>query len=291
MGWGTTSDLSAPPADSHCATFEDSGSESSASGRLDASLPWWLSNVEVPRDQARDGTQERSQRQTAAPDVPLDHCLFCEFFAGSAVLSAAVSAAGVPVRPADDVATGGSDLRWKASVDELKAELAERSASGTRLMIHVAPPCSTFSRARDRGSRTRLRSLDFPQGFPDRQHAVEEANVIARHALDLVEYVVRDLGGAASLEHPRSSYLWHFLDFDPALHFEDVTFTACMFGASFMKPTMLRCWGSVPSELLGKRCTLRAGRCTCGRTQAKPHDVLEFGAVATHLAAEYVPSL
>ena len=58
-------------------------------------------------------------------DTPLDatRCLFCEFFAGTAVLTAAAVAAGVPARQPDDLAHGGTDFSQKGEVRILRDEL------------------------------------------------------------------------------------------------------------------------------------------------------------------------
>ena len=216
--------------------------------------------------------------------------LFAEFFAGTGVLTSAVSAAGVPVRPPDDLATGGADFEHIGSVNSLREELGCLIASGISLMVHFAPPCSTFSKARGRSSATRLRTAEFPQGLPKRSGECYSANLVACHTLSLVEWLARK-GAAVSMENPETSWLWKFLDFDAELAPVDVTFTACMFGAPYQKPTRLRCWNWVPPSMLGKRCTLSGDVFTCGRTRESPHSTLEFGSLSTSDAAEYVPAL
>ena len=111
----------------------------------------------------------------------------------------------------------------------------------------------------------------------------KKANIIARHALDVVEFAVSECGAAASFENPQGTYIWAFLDLDPALSFTDVTFSPCLFGASYRKPTRLRCWGWRP-EVLDAQCTRVGGVNACGREQ---HDVLEFGGSSTAQAAAY----
>ena len=129
-------------------------------------------------------------------------CLFCEFFAGEGALTSAMSKAGVPVRFPDDLAGGGTDFQDKHAVDELRRELGEVVASGVKLMVHFAPPCSTFSRARNRSGRTRLRSDEFPQGLPRCQEQCKSANIIARNTLDLAEWLARECKAAVSIENP-----------------------------------------------------------------------------------------
>ena len=114
-------------------------------------------------------------------------CLFCEFFAGKGSLTYAVEAAGVPARSPEDLASGGTDFADKKAVDKLRVELGELAASGVKLMVHFAPPCSTFSRARCRSGKTRLRSTAFPQGLPRFARYTRTANLIARNTLDFAE--------------------------------------------------------------------------------------------------------
>ena len=116
-------------------------------------------------------------------------------------------------------------------MEELLQELGALATSGVMLMVHLAPPCATFSRARCRSTRTRLRSNERPQGLPQRMEECREANLVACHALYLAESLARDYGAAVSMENPRSSLLWDFLDFDPDLDAQDVDFSACLFGA------------------------------------------------------------
>ena len=215
---------------------------------------------------------------------------FCEFFAGDAALTSAVVQAGVPASEPDDIATGGTDFQQKSEVNLLLAELHSLLASGMSILVHLAPPCSTFSRARDRSTATRLRSAEFPQGIPRHAARSREANLVARNALDLVESLASK-GAAVSMENPESSYLWSYLDFAADLPFEDVLFTPCLFGAEYQKPTRLRCWNWFPSSLANKRCTLVNGTFTCGRSREQGHRVLEFGGGSTKDAAAYVPGL
>ena len=118
--------------------------------------------------------------------------LFCEFFAGEGVLTSAMMAAGVPVRPPEDLAGGGTDFEDKAAVDVLRREFEQLAASGVKCMVHLAPPCSTFSRACGRSILTRLRSTEFPQGIPRWAEYARSANLIARNTLDFAEWLARD---------------------------------------------------------------------------------------------------
>ena len=215
---------------------------------------------------------------------------FCEFFAGAAALTAAVDAVGVPVRCPDDLTDGGVNFLHLAELAPLRKELFSLLASGVQLSAHFAPPCATFSRARDRNDRTRLRSNACPQGFPRVADRTREANLVARHTLDLVEELAKK-GAFVTLENPESSYLWNYLDFDAGVEFEDICLTACMFGAPYMKATRIRCWNWAPNSLRDKRCRLSQEVFSCGRSQQEGHRVLEFGGASTKEAAAYVPLL
>ena len=212
---------------------------------------------------------------------------FIEFFAGSGHLTQAVAKAGVPTDPPNDLATGGMDFENLDDFERMKKYLAELSASGVRLMLHFAPPCATFSRARDRSWKTRLRSTQRPQGLLGRAAQCRSANVVARRTLDLLEYAVEELGAAASMENPRSSYMWSFLEFNDGLAYDDFVFSPCRFGASYMKPTRVRCWGWTPT-VLDDLCFKQNGAWSCGREQ---HEVLEFGGASTAQAAAYHPEV
>ena len=189
---------------------------------------------------------------------PSSEVRFLEFFAGEGGLTRAVKAAGVEADDPEDLANGGLDFGKDVDLEGLKNYLHELHSNGVKLHLHFAPPCSTFSRARDRSWRTRLRSSERPQGLKGKGAQCRQANLIARNTLDVLEWAVRDLHAVASMENPESSYLWPFLDFDTDLTFSDVVFSPCMFGSDVRKPTRLRCWGWKP-EALDKKCVLKQG--------------------------------
>ena len=74
----------------------------------------------------------------------LDDILFVEFFAGDGVLSAAVSALGIPCDDPQDVATGGAGFGDLHEVEKIKQRLYGYYVAGYKLVVHFAPPCSTF---------------------------------------------------------------------------------------------------------------------------------------------------
>ena len=193
-----------------------------------------------------------AQASEAVDNVMVQNVVFMEFFAGEAGLTHAVRQAGVNAEVPQDLAADGVDFSKEIELECVKNHLHELHASGYRLHLHFAPPCSTFSRARDRSWRTRLRSTERPQGLAGRGGQCRVANLVARNTLDLLEWSVRELGAVASLENPEASYLWLYLDFSADLVFQDATFSPCMFGADVRKPTKVRCWGWFPEALVRK---------------------------------------
>jgi hypothetical protein len=108
---------------------------------------------------------------------------FAEFFAGGAKLTDSLRKAGVRCRAPDDLEAGGTDFADSSQVRKLREELRALRTSDLRIMLHFAPPCSTYSRARDRSDATRLRSTEYPGGLPElslsQQADVDAANRIA----------------------------------------------------------------------------------------------------------------
>ena len=105
--------------------------------------------------------------------------------------------------------------------------------------VHVAPPCATFSRAR----QPPLRSFDHVWGLPDRnpkdQAKIDEGNALALIAVEVIKICIR-LGIGFTLENPRSSMIWEFPAMADVLSLEEVyrvEVDYCMYGEEWMKPT------------------------------------------------------
>ena len=73
--------------------------------------------------------------------------LFAEFFAGTGVLTAEVKKSGTEVRDPDDVSTRGTDFLNPNTIEKVKTWIGTKISSGYKVMIHLPPPCATFSRA------------------------------------------------------------------------------------------------------------------------------------------------
>jgi site-specific DNA-cytosine methylase len=132
--------------------------------------------------------------------------VFAEFFAGSGELTRTMQDRGVACRRADDAASGGTDFEVAAEIAILKEDLRDLRTEGAVLALHLAPPCSSFSRARDRAQSTKLRSTSHPEGQPgldaDQRSLVTTANKIALQAFDFAVWAARDLSAVVSMENP-----------------------------------------------------------------------------------------
>ena len=98
-----------------------------------------------------------------------------------------------------------------AEVRQLRHQWAEWKRFGYELVVHFAILCSTYSRARDRSPKSRVRSAAALGGLHPRSAAAVEANVLAAVAAQLALWVVTELYGSASIKNPGRSYLWAFL--------------------------------------------------------------------------------
>ena len=162
-----------------------------------------------------------------------------------------------------------------------------RTAEGWfQLYFHVAPPCSTFSRARDRSTRTRLRSAASPQGLFPAEEKTHEANEVARSTALSIRFLVSQLGASGTLEQPASSYLMSFLDVEGLLgDHSQVILHQCRFGRTHRKPTVFLIFGELDLSALALTCSPTH---SCGR---KFHTRLGFGEGSTSAAAAYPAGL
>ena len=203
-----------------------------------------------------------------------------------------MAATGVAVLPPDDWASGGTDFTSQSDLRTLRSKLKELSDQGHHLMLHFAPPCATFSLARNRAKRTQLRSSAYPGGLPRLSPAsrirVADANLVATESFALAAWAFGELRALVTLENPHSSYLWQFMDHSDVEQgtFSDRTFSQCMYGTPYRKDTRLRVWGAGLPDM-NRRCSSDGQTFTCGRTTAEGHTVLGFGGASTAAAAAY----
>ena len=109
------------------------------------------------------------------PSWPPSHgIVFQEVFSGVGALSAAVRQLEVRTLCPQDASFGGIDIMNDDAVGDLVNTWAKCREEGLHILFHFGTPCSSFSRARDRSSRTRVRSDSQPWGL-DQEHVAVAA--------------------------------------------------------------------------------------------------------------------
>jgi hypothetical protein len=176
------------------------------------------------------------------------------------MLTRSFEKAGIDCRKPDDLAPDGTDFASAAQARQVREELRNlRTDDEVCLMLHFATVCSTFSRARDRSEKTRLRSAEFPAGLPDlspeKQIEVDCANRCAKHTWESAEWAAKELRAIVTLENPKESYIWLFfatLRASAKQLWEDVVLSQCRFGTSYRKAIP---W--LPTPLVPTSCLFR----------------------------------
>ena len=135
------------------------------------------------------------------------------------------------------------DLRLESSWETLRGIILTHNV----IFVHIAPPCGTSSRARERpvsdaawGPKP-LRSVEHPWGLPHLQrrdaYRVQQANILYEQVALFCRFLSHN-GVKWSVENPRRSYMW---ELGPFIELLDVAtfydFDACMHGGSRDKRT------------------------------------------------------
>ena len=194
----------------------------------------------------------------------MPHPFSAEICCGSATLSSALKAAGFAVKPVD-----WDGNRHKTHVPFIRIDLTSPEGqqrlwrllkAGRVVYIHLAPPCGTFSKARNipiskeqlrRGAPNvrPLRDAEHPAGLPTsviqmsatERIKVEKGNAIAELCAVVLAFCVQS-GITASVENPSGSFIWDLPSFKAlASSTTRVDFDACMHGAARDKKTTLLC--------------------------------------------------
>ena len=155
--------------------------------------------------------------------------LFCEVFAGCGRLSRAAKQSGFAVLPVDGPRNEHKVECPVLTLDLVRTEEQQCLLDTLRQLkpqaIHVALPCGTGSRARERPVPAHLvakgapqprpvRNASHPLGMPGltyhEKQRVESANKLAKFAIDLFVLAVT-LSCVFSLENPSNSWMWNVL--------------------------------------------------------------------------------
>ena len=234
----------APPFDDDCVDFADDSNDESPpragrcfedlrninetvrGGRFDTGKerpswrPAWFSLIQIVR---------------AAPIL-----LFWEIFSGVAGLTSEFLRQGWSAAPPIDVIDCADfDCLDPAFVAVLLGLILERRFR----LIHLGPPCSSFSMACNRFLKYAMRSAAFPAGLagllPHQLEKVSLGNALATVAAHLIDAQCR-AGGLWTLEQPTSSLMWLFApiaEIMARLQAIMVKTDVCFYGAPWKKPT------------------------------------------------------
>ena len=247
-----------------------------------ATLPWQGRRVilvaytaDSPNDLSHASKQELLQAGFLLPDssphanTPARPCAF-EIFSGSGVLSRALLEAGFEVIAVDHLprSTLVPVVRLDLTDPHCKNTCWSLLRSRKPCVVHLAPPCGTASRARERRISSSLRKRGVPEPKPLRsaQHPlglpsvkpntasfakVTSANKLYELTFDILCWALNE-GCSITIENPTRSWFWAVL----ALHMrrcqnkflrqaflmlQSVVFDSCMHGGTRPKSTKLLC--------------------------------------------------
>ena len=206
--------------------------------------------------------------------APLSKSLLIEVCAGSAVLSKAVKKAGMRAIPIDKTPKRASSIKIVCLDLTKPGQLVTllqllKSEKDNILLLWIAPPCGTASRAREKPLPSFVRAgLKVPEPlrndlFPDGlshlsntdKQKVEEANQLYEQVTKVVLEAL-NLQLHVAIENPTNSLYWETSFFEPlkkVMHAFFVTFHNCCHGGA--RPKLTSLWTTLPClQSLEARC-------------------------------------
>ena len=201
--------------------------------------------------------EEKGSLETCGDEVPPRPLAFTfdfiEIFAGSAKITAFVSALGVSTGPPIDLSYSPEyDVARFWVINWLSHLVKERMVK----CFAVEPPCTTFSIMR----RPRLRSSTFPFGFNPHDLATNIGNVLAFRSGQLM-YLAHQNAVVGLWETPFSSYMRHLRCWKIVAGLEnarEVRADSCRFGSPHLKSFRFLVVHGDPRPLqLRCRCTTK----------------------------------
>ena len=200
--------------------------------------------------------------------------VFWEIFSGKAGLTRAFIQEGWPCGPPIDILYNPEfDVLNPLFFAVILGLIFERLIR----VLHLGPPCSSFSMAVNRFPVYAMRDAKHPEGFgnlpPHRRIKVQLGNALAEIAERLAQAQVK-AGNYWMLEQPATSLMWLYKPIAKLIAGDGVYIVVtdvCMFGAPWRKPTSIA--GNFPGLLkLRRRCngqhkhiTLQ-GTAPCGKS-------------------------
>ena len=222
------------------------------------------------------GLEEARSDRARAPAMMRPR--FLELFSGSGRLAAAIKESKLGLTEVWDIIHGPEyDLTNPARVAHLLKRIKQRHF----WMVHLGPPCASFSIAR----LPRVRSRDHPWGLPNlvgkAKKLVEDGTYLCLLAIEIALACIA-AGIHFSFENPASSMMWDFPPMRKLLDLPEVfqvTLHYCRYGVDWKKPTILMS-NFLPLRRLGLRCNHSA-----------PHQILRglspTGELWTKVACPY----
>lgn len=219
---------------------------------------------------------------------------FADFFAGNGGVARAARAMGFSTREWEILHGDSSDLTRPSVLKKIRADIN----SGKLIAAMFAPPCSTFSTARD---RTRvIRNRQHPWGFSDlpeyELQKIRLGNACFKATLKIIRWLDKH-AVPWIVENPHSSKAWFLPEMQELIssqHTQVIVTDFCQFKKPWRKRTRLL-GGNIDLcdfQRCEKICTGRKG--LCSRTH-KPHVHLtgssSKGIPMTRLAQPYPAGL
>lgn len=220
---------------------------------------------------------------------------FCDFFSGKGGVAICARKLGFETREWEILHGCNGDLTSPAVLFKIKTDIK----NGKVLAAMLAPPCSSFSPARDRTMV--IRSREHPWGLPNlpphEQKKIDVGNHCFLSTFKIIDWL-DEAGVPWVLENPHGSKCWHLPQLQvlsQSLHTQIVVVDFCQYQTSWRKRTRLLC-GNIATEDLDR---MRLRRCTgtrgyCSRTQRKHFQLSgsnKKGIPWTRVAQPYPPRL
>ena len=235
-----------------------------AGSKLEPPIPFNPDGLQVGRAFfARNRTRPRLPPHST-PKWGVKGQYVADFFAGSGRVARAVRRAGFTCREWEILTGPDADLTRPAVLQSVKFDIDK----GRIIAAMLAPPCSSFSVARDRTMV--IRSKLFPWGLPDlpphEQDKIRVGNCCIRSTLKIISWL-DSWRLPWILENPYTSKVWYLPPLQQLMkseHVHDIVCDFCMFGTPWRKRTRFLCGNIDPVDLgrIDKQCVGTHGCCS-----------------------------
>ena len=195
---------------------------------------------------------------------------FADFFSGAGGVARAIRSLGFKTREWELSKGVHCDLTDSKVLMKIREDIAALLILGAML----APPCSSFSPARDRTMVVRTR--DYPWGLPNLPDHELQKVIVGNKCIKCALLIIKWLDSKKLpwvIENPHSSKIW-FLPplqrLQKARHTEVVVTDFCCYGTRWRKRTRLLCGNIDEADLMRLRRMCRGPPGICERT-GLPH--------------------